>query len=80
MPATLGPFDDDEAGALLDSSPLPFSPADRAFMLERSGRWPILLQLLCRERLLSLQEGDASDAWRDEALRQMEPFRHLLQG
>jgi tRNA A-37 threonylcarbamoyl transferase component Bud32 len=78
--ATLGPFRDDEAEALMDSSPLPFPAADRAFMLEKSGRWPILLQILCRERYLSLQENDPSSDWQEEASRQMEPFRHLLKG
>src|SRR5204863_8814350 len=50
--AVLGPFATDEAEALLASSPLPFPPADRKFMLEQSAGWPILLQILCRERLL----------------------------
>jgi serine/threonine protein kinase len=77
---TLGPFAEGEAEPLIDSSPLPLSPSDREFILERSGRWPILLQILCRECFLALQEGDGGDEWREEGLRQMEPFKHLLTG
>jgi hypothetical protein len=47
-------------------------------MMQTSGRWPMLLQILCRERLLALEEAEPTDTWRAEALRQMEPFRHLL--
>jgi hypothetical protein len=35
------------------------------------------LQILCRERLLSLSEGETGDAWREEALRQLEPLRRM---
>jgi hypothetical protein len=33
------------------------------------------LQILCRERLMALEEGETGGAWRAEALRQIEPFR-----
>jgi len=76
--ATLGPLGDAEARGLLASSPLPFSEGDTDWILRESGGWPILLQILARERLLALQEGLQNDEWKPEAQRQMQPFRHLL--
>jgi len=63
-----------EARQLLAASPLPFSDADVEWILEKSGRWPIALQILGRERLLALEEGETGDAWKMEGLRQIEPF------
>jgi hypothetical protein len=37
-----------------------------------------LLQLLCDARLLALEEGDNSDAWKTEGLERIEPFVELL--
>jgi hypothetical protein len=74
----LGPFTDKEACELISSSPEPFSPTDVGWILEQSRRWPCLLQVLCRERLFALQEGLSGDAWRQTALQQTAPFRHLL--
>lgn len=76
---TLGPLTESEARELITSSLLPFSEEDMTWILKQSGRWPILLQILCRERLYSLEEGDLSDAWQAEGLQQIAPFRHLLQ-
>lgn len=76
--AHLGPLAENEAYALIHSSPRPFSDEDVAWIMEQSGRWPILLQLLCRESLLAYEEGDNTPAWREEALRQMRPYRYLL--
>ena len=75
---TLGPISEDEARDLIGSSPLSFTAEDVEWILEKSERWPILLQVLCRERLLALEDGETDEAWRTEGLRQMEPFRHLL--
>ena len=75
---TLGPMTETEARSLIASSPLPFADEDVEWILEQSARWPILLQALCRERLLALEDGETGDDWRAEGLRQMEPFRHLL--
>ncbi len=72
--ATLGPFSEEEAVALIGSSPIPFAADDVAWILAQSDGWPVLLQILCRERLFALEEGDDSDAWRDEALQQLAPF------
>jgi len=76
--ATLGPFTETEARALLANVPQPFAEADISWILEQSGRWPLLLQILGRERLLALEESETDDAWRAEGLRQIAPFRHLL--
>ncbi|MCB8942812.1 MAG: AAA family ATPase [Ardenticatenaceae bacterium] len=76
--ATLGPLTEAEARELIASSPLPFTPEDGEWMLAESGRWPILLQILCREGLLAREEGETGDGWREDALRQMSPFSRLL--
>lgn len=78
--ATLGPLTEPEARALIASSPLPFPEADIAWILAQSGRWPILLQILCRERLLALEEGEDDGEWQAEGLRQITPFQGLLGG
>ena len=76
---TLGPLTEPEARALIASAPLPFPPSDVEWILVQSGRWPLLVQILCRERLLALEEGETGDDWRGEALRQIAPFRSLLE-
>jgi len=77
--ATLRPLTEAEARALIASSPLPFPAEDVSWILEQSGRWPLLLQLLCRERLAVLEEGETEAGWQAEGLRQIAPFRHLLE-
>ncbi len=76
--ATLGPLTEPEARELIASSPVPFPPADVDWIVTQSRRWPLLLQILCRERLITLEEGESDDTWREEGLRQMAPFHHLL--
>lgn len=76
--ATLGPLLPAESRQLISSSPIPFSEADAVWILEQSGGWPILIQILARERFLSLLEDVTDDGWRRDALEQMTPFRHLL--
>ena len=76
---TLGPLTDPEARELLASAPVPFAAEDVTWVLRQSNGWPILLQILCRERLFSLEEGESSDDWRAEGLQQLEPFTHLLE-
>ena len=75
--ATLGPLRDSEARALISSTPIPFSEEDVNWILEESGRWPILLQILCRERLLSLEEEIPDNQWQQEAIQQISPFLYL---
>ncbi|MCP4425170.1 MAG: ATP-binding protein, partial [Chloroflexi bacterium] len=69
-----GPLTDVEARELIDASPVQFAPADVDWILAESDRWPMPLQILCRERLLTLEDGDDGDLWREDALRQIEPF------
>src|SRR5262249_20465237 len=77
---TLGPLTVPEAQALVASAPQPFSATDVEWILAHSGRWPLLLQILCRERLMALEEDAPDAAWQEEGLRQITPFRHLLEG
>lgn len=75
--ATLEALTEIEARALLANTPYSFAEADIGWMLEQSRRWPLLLQILGRERLLALEDGETDDAWKVEGFRQLEPFRHL---
>jgi DNA-binding SARP family transcriptional activator len=75
----LGPFSDAEARELIGSSPRPFAAADVAWILDQSGRWPCLLQILCHVRLAALEAGETGDTWQEDGLRQMAPFRYLLE-
>jgi hypothetical protein len=75
----LGPFTDVEARELIASSPISFSPDDVNWILDQSGRWPCLLQILCQTRLTALEEGETNDDWRELALCQIAPFRYLLE-
>ncbi len=70
--ATLGQLTEPEARQLLAASPIPIPPDDVEWILERSGRWPISLQLLGRERLLALEEGEQGESWKKEGIEQME--------
>jgi hypothetical protein len=76
---TLGPLTDAEAHGLVASSSSIFRESDVDWVLAQSGRWPFLLQILCRERLAGLEEGEESEDWREAALRQLMPFRYLLE-
>jgi hypothetical protein len=76
--ATLGSMTEAEARELIASSPIPFLAEDEAWILEQSGRWPLLLQMLCRERLFSLEQGEIGEDWRENGLEQIKPFTHLL--
>ncbi len=76
--AVLPPLTDSEARQLIAGSPIPFPEADVAWLLEQSGGWPMPLQIMCRERLLALEEGEAGSDWQTEALRQMEPFKKRM--
>ena len=75
--AVLGPLSEEGARSLIATSPIRFAAADIEWILAESGRWPMPLQILCRERLLSLSEGETGDTWREEALRQLEPLRRM---
>jgi hypothetical protein len=76
---TLGAMTEAEARELIASSPIPFPAEDVEWILTQSKCWPLLLQILCRERLFSLEYGEMGDNWREEGLQQMQPFIHLLE-
>lgn len=75
---TLKPLTEAEAYQLVARSPISFSPEDIDWIFQHSRRWPLLLQILCRERLFSLEEKNVSDAWKAEGLQQIDQFQHLL--
>jgi hypothetical protein len=72
--AVLGPLSEESARELIAASPIPFAEDDVAWILDKSGKWPMPLQILCRERLLALEEGESGPDWRRDGLRQAEPF------
>ncbi len=74
----LGALTEKEARELIVSSPIPFTDKDVEWILTQSCCWPLLLQILCRERLFNLEEGENDDNWRKEGLRQMKSFADLL--
>ena len=77
-PVHLKPLAKTEALELINSFARPLPAADTDWLLQNSGGWPALLQLLCDARLLALEEGDNSDAWKTEGLERIEPFVELL--
>ena len=76
--APLGPLTASEARELIASSPIRFPGDDVDWILTQSQCWPLLIQILCRERLITLEEDKTGHAWREEGLRQLAPFQHLL--
>ncbi|MEM9906045.1 MAG: ATP-binding protein [Cyanobacteria bacterium P01_D01_bin.44] len=75
---TLGPLSDLDARALIASSPMLFSPSDTDWILNHSGGWPLLLQILCTNRLMALETQDSDNVWQTEGLQQIAPFQYLL--
>ena len=76
--AYLKEFTEIEARELIASSPIAFPEEDVELILQQSHCVPLLLQILCSERLFSLEEGDNGEEWKEEGLLQMKPFIHLL--
>ena len=74
---TLGAMTEAEARDLIGSSPIPFPDEDVEWILNQSECWALLLQILCRERLFSLEEGETEDNWREVGLEQLKPFTHF---
>jgi len=74
----LGPLTEAEARELIGSGAGAMSEDDVAWMLEHSGRWPLLVQIGCEEWHLAREDGQTGDEWRAEALRRIAPFAHLL--
>jgi hypothetical protein len=76
--ATLGALTEAEAQELIASAPIPFPKEDVEWIFQQSQCLPLLLQILCRERLFGLEDGNAND-WREEGLRQIQQFQYLLE-
>lgn len=72
--AYLEAFTEAEARELIASSPIAFPETDIEWILKESQCWPFVLQILCSERLFSLEEGESDKTWREEALKQIQPF------
>lgn len=75
--AFLGALTEAEARELMASSPIPFPDEDVEWILTKSQCQPLLLQILCREKLCMLEDGN-DENWQAEGLRQIQPFSHLL--
>lgn len=75
---TLGPLSDPEAKELIASSPVPFPAADADWILENSGGWPFLLQILCTVRLIALEHREQNNNWKAEGLEQIDAFQTAL--
>lgn len=77
--AQLKPLTDEEARELIASSPICFPAADIDWILAQSRSWPLLLQILCRERLIALEVGETDEAWKKEGLEQIKRYGYLLE-
>ncbi len=75
----LGPLSEPEARELIASSPKPIGSAEVEWILTQSGRWPALLQILGDTWLTALEEGQAGQDWRAEALARIAPLHYLLE-
>ncbi|MBD2196179.1 MULTISPECIES: ATP-binding protein [Calothrix] len=76
--AYLTALTEQEARELIASSPITFADEDVEWILNQSQCLPILLQILCRERLFTLEEAEDDENWQEEALTQIQPFANLL--
>lgn len=74
----LGPLKRQEAYELVNSSPIPFDPADAEWILETSQCWPALLQLLSMACWTHLEEGRHGEDWKPAALRSIARYQYLL--
>ncbi|WP_013321330.1 AAA family ATPase [Gloeothece verrucosa] len=74
----LGALTETEALELINSSPISFAQEDIEWILERSQCHPFLLQILCREKLWSLEDGEIAEDWKEEGLREINPYLYLL--
>ena len=78
--ATLGAFKEEEARQLIASAPIPFAEEAVAWIVQESACWPLLVQILCREHLLALEDGDEGDDWQEDGRSQIAPFLSLKDG
>lgn len=74
----LGPMSEAEARELIGSAPIAIEEPIVESILSESGRWPCLLQILCREYVESRQFGETGDQWRLAAVEQFKNYPDLL--
>lgn len=74
----LSSFSTEEARELIASSPIPFNEDDVEWIIAESGSWPILVQYLCQERLLALENGNSGNDWREEVQSQLVVWRNYI--
>ena len=80
----IGALTEAEAYQLIDSSPIPFGREDKQWIIEESQCWPLPLQILCSERLFSLEEYQKGKAdttsydWKAKGLLEIKGLGHLL--
>ena len=74
----LGPFTEAEARELLAHLPQQLTDEAIEWILETTGCWPALLQILCDTYLLAMEEEQSEEEWRTEALERMRPYQQLL--
>ncbi|MCP4698418.1 MAG: ATP-binding protein, partial [Gammaproteobacteria bacterium] len=75
---SIGPLLQEEAEELINSFSKPFAKEDTAWILEKSGRWPALLQILCNQRLFALEENQTDESWKEKGLERIAPLEYLL--
>lgn len=73
----VGAFEVFEAQEFINSIDPKFRDNDKQWILEQSGCWPCLLQILCQEHYFSLKHKLGSNKWRENALRQIERYAYL---
>jgi transcriptional regulator with XRE-family HTH domain len=77
----LEPLLEEEARELLyfgaDQAQLsvPCKEEDIVWILEQSGRWPILLQILCDCRFQALRDGKSEAVWKKECLERIDELK-----
>jgi hypothetical protein len=75
----LKPLTEIEAQDLINSFSNALTPEETNWLIQNSGCWPALLQILCDERIHALDSAETTDNWKAEALKRIEPFLYLLQ-
>lgn len=74
-PVWLGPLEPEAAGALVDNSPIPWLPEDKAFILQLSEGWPGLLQLACDLGLEARRRPANDPDWKTAAEEELGRLR-----
>ena len=72
------PLPEWDACALINSFARPFPTAEIDWLLEKSGRWPALLQILSDERIYALDNNDRTNNWKINGLERIKPFLYLF--